>query len=94
AVWGAQSVHQPEYLRVFVGQLRKKLESETGKRYIQTEPWVGYRFIPEGWTGSEEYQRLEQLTSRAVSPLMASPQRCPLLYLFLRNPFRRHNASP
>ncbi|MGA7859385.1 MAG: response regulator transcription factor [Terracidiphilus sp.] len=54
AVWGAQSVHQPEYLRVFVGQLRKKLESETGKRYIQTEPWVGYRFIPEGWTGSEE----------------------------------------
>jgi two-component system KDP operon response regulator KdpE len=54
AVWGPQSAHQPEYLRVFVGQLRKKLESETGKRYIQTEPWVGYRFIPEGWTGSEE----------------------------------------
>ena len=48
AVWGAQSAHQPEYLRVFVGQLRKKLESETGKQYIQTEPWVGYRFIPEG----------------------------------------------
>jgi two-component system KDP operon response regulator KdpE len=48
SVWGAQSAHQPEYLRVFVGQLRKKLESETGKQYIQTEPWVGYRFIPEG----------------------------------------------
>jgi two-component system KDP operon response regulator KdpE len=48
AVWGAQSAHQPEYLRVFVGQLRKKLESETGRQYIQTEPWVGYRFIPEG----------------------------------------------
>ncbi len=54
AVWGAQSAHQPEYLRVFVGQLRKKLETETGRQYIQTEPWVGYRFIPEGWTGSEE----------------------------------------
>jgi two-component system KDP operon response regulator KdpE len=53
AVWGAQSAHQPEYLRVFVGQLRKKLEAETGKQYIQTEPWVGYRFIPEGWTGDE-----------------------------------------
>jgi two-component system KDP operon response regulator KdpE len=53
AVWGAQSAHQPEYLRVFVGQLRKKLEGETGKQYIQTEPWVGYRFIPEGWNGSE-----------------------------------------
>ena len=46
--------HQPEYLRVFVGQLRKKLEAETGKQYIQTEPWVGYRFVPEGWTGNEE----------------------------------------
>ena len=54
AVWGAQSAHQPEYLRVFVGQLRKKLESETGRQYIQTEPWVGYRFIPEGWAGNEE----------------------------------------
>jgi two-component system KDP operon response regulator KdpE len=53
-VWGAQSAHQPEYLRVFVGQLRKKLEGETGRQYIQTEPWVGYRFIPEGWSGSEE----------------------------------------
>jgi two-component system KDP operon response regulator KdpE len=48
SVWGAQSAHQPEYLRVFVGQLRKKLEGETGKQYIQTEPWVGYRFVPEG----------------------------------------------
>jgi len=54
AVWGAQSAHQPEYLRVFVGQLRKKLESETGRQYIQTEPWVGYRFVPEGWAGNEE----------------------------------------
>jgi len=54
AVWGAQSAHQPEYLRVFVGQLRKKLEAETSKQYIQTEPWVGYRFIPEGWSGNEE----------------------------------------
>ena len=53
SVWGAQSAHQPEYLRVFVGQLRKKLEGETGKQYIQTEPWVGYRFMPEGWRGNE-----------------------------------------
>ncbi|HVZ84111.1 MAG TPA: response regulator transcription factor [Terracidiphilus sp.] len=54
AVWGAHSAHQPEYLRVFVGQLRKKLEGETGRQYIQTEPWVGYRFVPEGWTGEEQ----------------------------------------
>jgi len=47
AVWGANSVEQPEYLRVFVGHLRKKLESdENSSRYILTEPWVGYRFEP------------------------------------------------
>jgi two-component system KDP operon response regulator KdpE len=47
AVWGPNSVEQPEYLRVFVGQLRKKIEPEAGSpRYIQTEPWVGYRFEP------------------------------------------------
>ena len=53
AVWGAQSAHQPEYLRVSVGQVRKKLEGETGRQYIQTEPWVSYRFVPEGWSGNE-----------------------------------------
>lgn len=47
AVWGAHSVEQPEYLRVFVGHLRKKLEAdENAPRYIVTEPWVGYRFEP------------------------------------------------
>ena len=54
SVWGAQSAHQPEYLRVFIGQVRKKLEAETGKQYIQTEPWVGYRFLPEGWKDNPE----------------------------------------
>jgi len=47
-VWGAQSAQQPEYLRVFVWQLRKKLSVDGKKEYIQTEPWVGYRFLPEG----------------------------------------------
>jgi two-component system, OmpR family, KDP operon response regulator KdpE len=47
AVWGGNSVEQPEYLRVFVGHLRKKLESdESTPHYILTEPWVGYRFEP------------------------------------------------
>ncbi len=48
AVWGAQSVHQPEYLRVFIGQLRKKMEALSSRQYIQTEPWVGYRFVAAG----------------------------------------------
>ena len=47
AVWGGNYVDQNEYLRVFVGQLRKKVEPEGSKpRYILTEPWVGYRFEP------------------------------------------------
>jgi len=47
AVWGQNSVEQPEYLRVFIGHLRKKLEpTESSPRYIVTEPWVGYRFEP------------------------------------------------
>jgi len=47
AVWGEASVEQPEYLRVFVGHLRKKLEaSENSPRYLVTEPWIGYRFEP------------------------------------------------
>jgi two-component system KDP operon response regulator KdpE len=47
AIWGGQSTEQVEYLRVFVGQLRKKLEPVGGtRRYLLTEPWVGYRFEP------------------------------------------------
>jgi two-component system KDP operon response regulator KdpE len=49
AVWGANYVEQNEYLRVFIGNLRKKIETEpSGTRYILTEPWVGYRFEPQG----------------------------------------------
>ena len=45
AIWGGQSTEQVEYLRVFVGQLRKKIEpNPSSPRYIVTEPWVGYRF--------------------------------------------------
>lgn len=49
AIWGANAVEQTEYLRVFVGNLRKKFEKDPADpKYILTEPWVGYRFIPEG----------------------------------------------
>jgi two-component system KDP operon response regulator KdpE len=47
AVWGGESTEQVEYLRVFVAQLRKKIEtSPNSPRYIVTDPWVGYRFDP------------------------------------------------
>jgi two-component system KDP operon response regulator KdpE len=49
AIWGGNYVEQNEYLRVFVGNLRKKLEPDPAHpRYILTEPWIGYRFSAEG----------------------------------------------
>lgn len=45
AVWGPGYVEQAQYLRVFVGQLRKKIETTPAQpRYILTDPGVGYRF--------------------------------------------------
>lgn len=48
AVWGGYNVDQPESLRVLVGQLRRKIEPMDQPQYILTEPWVGYRFVPDG----------------------------------------------
>ena len=47
AIWGGNYIEQNEYLRVFVGALRKKIEADSASpRYILTEPWIGYRFDP------------------------------------------------
>ena len=47
AVWGAAGLDQPEYLRVLVAQLRKKIEPGGEPVYIVSEPWVGYRLNPK-----------------------------------------------
>ena len=48
AIWGSNSTEQPEYLRVVIANLRKKLEPDPrAPKYIKTEPWIGYRFDPE-----------------------------------------------
>jgi len=45
AVWGPDYGDETEYLRVFINQLRKKIEPDPhNPSYIHTEPWVGYRF--------------------------------------------------
>jgi two-component system KDP operon response regulator KdpE len=45
AVWGAEYGDELEYLRTYVRMLRKKIEDDPARpEYIQTEPWVGYRF--------------------------------------------------
>jgi two-component system KDP operon response regulator KdpE len=45
SVWGPDYGEETEYLRVFVNQLRKKIEPDPRHpRFIRTEPWIGYRF--------------------------------------------------
>jgi two-component system KDP operon response regulator KdpE len=44
AVWGPAYTNETQYLRVYIGQLRQKLEKEPARpRYLVTEPGVGYR---------------------------------------------------
>lgn len=47
-VWGAAYVDQPTNLRVYMAQLRRKLEPDPGRpRYLLTEPGMGFRFQPD-----------------------------------------------
>lgn len=47
-VWGPGYVNQSQYLRVFIAQLRKKIEDDANKpKHIITESGVGYRFVAE-----------------------------------------------
>jgi two-component system KDP operon response regulator KdpE len=48
SIWGSVGASQPEYLRVLIAQLRKKIEPISNAPYVQSEPWVGYRFHPTG----------------------------------------------
>jgi two-component system KDP operon response regulator KdpE len=54
AVWGPDYGDEVEYLRVFVNQLRKKIEPNPSKpKYILTEPWHGYRFYLPSFKSGE-----------------------------------------
>lgn len=56
SVWGPDYGDETEYLRVFINQLRKKIEPDPAHpRYIHTEPWVGYRF--EALTAKTKHPR-------------------------------------
>jgi two-component system KDP operon response regulator KdpE len=48
AVWGPAHVDDTQYLRVFIGQLRQKIEDDpTQPQIILTEPGIGYRFVTD-----------------------------------------------
>ena len=47
-VWGPNHLEQAQYLRVYIAQLRRKLESDPARpRHLQTEPGIGYRLVTE-----------------------------------------------
>jgi len=47
-VWGPNALDQAQYLRVYVAQLRRKLELDPARpKHLQTEPGVGYRLVLE-----------------------------------------------
>lgn len=47
-LWGASHREDNHYLRILVGKLRAKLNDDPGApKYIETEPGVGYRFLPQ-----------------------------------------------
>jgi len=51
-VWGPGYDEQTNYLRVYVGQLRRKLEPDPSRpRYLITSPGIGYRFVVSGAEG-------------------------------------------
>jgi two-component system KDP operon response regulator KdpE len=61
AIWGDNFVEQVEYLRVFVRQLRGKIErNPLSPRYILTQPWRGYRFDPAGLNSYANSQSLNE----------------------------------
>jgi two-component system KDP operon response regulator KdpE len=47
-VWGPEFQSQTSYLRVHLGNLRRKIEPDPARpRYLRTEPGLGYRFLPD-----------------------------------------------
>ncbi len=76
-VWGPSFEDQSHYLRVYMQQLRKKLEAEPARpRYLRTEPGVGYRLRDEADPGACDSARCSgsPLEDRALMPERESPE--------------------
>jgi len=55
-IWGPSGESQPEYLRVLIAQLRKKVDLPNQPSSIESEPWVGYRFRSTGLVLENGYE--------------------------------------
>lgn len=58
-VWGPQYENESDYLRVYMGRIRRKLEPDASRpRYFLTEPGMGYRFqVPDGAQAPDDTHR-------------------------------------
>jgi two-component system KDP operon response regulator KdpE len=51
SIWGPAHAQDTQYLRVFIGQLRTKLEADpSAPKHILTQPGIGYRFMSDEWS--------------------------------------------
>jgi two-component system KDP operon response regulator KdpE len=83
AAWGPDYDDQVDYRRVFVNQLRKKIEQNpSSPRYLLTEPWVGYRLqvetepsrrpvVTRGIAGSPSLRRPSGRSARPIAKIEA-----------------------
>jgi two-component system KDP operon response regulator KdpE len=73
-VWGAGYGEESQYLRVYVANLRRKLDDPTAPRILLTEPGMGYRFVTDDHWGSggsrarPEPRKPAATQRRAVAP--------------------------
>jgi two-component system, OmpR family, KDP operon response regulator KdpE len=64
AVWGTTAGVTTDTLRVHMGSLRRKLETDPNRpRFLRTEPWVGYRFTPDSADGKTASTRRDPSAS-------------------------------
>lgn len=68
-VWGPRYQRETQYLRVYMAQLRRKLEPDAGRpRYLLTEPGMGYRFEPD-----PDQEQHASLRTGGAAPAPPSP---------------------
>ena len=72
-VWGPGYGEQSQYLRVYMANLRKKLDDPAATRLLPTEPGMGYRFIVPG-TGRRPRLRYTATSKRDVAQLGSAPR--------------------
>ena len=73
-VWGPTYERETNYLRVYLAQLRRKLEPDPARpRYLITEPGMGYRFEPARPTPPDRTRAAADVRARRLVPVAILP---------------------